>query len=279
MARLPRRGLDRSRYHLRRIERILKRPEVKERAWEDYEDLLRKHRAMQGTPDSWVTSRGESEYETLFAEKGLKPLGLGGSITEAIKNIPVDGHPLVIHEYGPGKGYALQDLSNRLRRAGLPVESVAIDAFIRPELRGARESGGITQIVASPAERFMPEKEAHVILDVLGPFNYMVPELRPDHFLKTLHSLAPGGIMMAGFNVAPLQTAKASPMMERALTGGLFGKHKTLPSLTLHNRMHDDMYRVERYLKRKGFDAKFFRVGGGGEFPHWGLVVHRPVKR
>jgi hypothetical protein len=278
MAKPPAGGLARSRYHFSRIAKLLERPSIKARVKEQQRLWERSNQALKGNKYYWTTGRDLHDYNDLFTEKGLVPMGLvgpDGNLLDALGRIPRGEGPLRIHEYGAGKGVALGQVSRLLWQ---PVDTTAIEVFPHPELLKRQRSGEITHIVPVRAEEFMPDKEAHAIFDVAGALTYVEPMLRKDHFLKTAHSLAPGGIMMVGFNARPDKPATVSPILVRGITGGLTGRTHRMPA-SPRESLVAEMKTVKGYLEGQGFNAHFFPTGFGGiRVPHWGLIVHKPEK-
>lgn len=289
MKKPPSSGLARSHWHLQRIEKLLEKPDIRRDFEGRIEGIARTSKTTEfpetitahvmTSTDFWRTTRTLSNYNEIFQD-GLRRMGLGKGLVDAASRVPRDGKPLVAYEFGSGTGRAFGEASSELRNMGVPVESIAVDVHPFKELLSRSQNGEITRVVRKEAELYKPEKEAGIILDVAGSINYVLPALRREHLLKTIHSLKPGGILLSAFNVFPTSASGVSFVNRRGVVGGLSGK--------LHDRDvaqrygESDFVRdrdlIEKKLSRQGFEAKFFKAGDGNEIPHWAFIVHRPLK-
>jgi len=279
MARPPQHGLERARWHFNKIQRLFQeRPDLREKHERDLAIMTARNAVDPAGPNYWETGRDIGIYDRFFSE-GLAPMRLGANLEEALLAIPTSRKSMLIHEYGPGQGNALSQIASSLNQHGRRVESVAIDACPHPMLLEKQQRGEINQIVHVGGEHFMPEREPHAIFDVMGALTYVTPELRADHFLKTVHSLAPGGLMLVGFDQSYTLPATVSPVDAREITGGLFGRsYRDLPGVYDHMKSYKQRGAIERYLAKSGFRAKFFESTRYDRYlPTWGLIVHKPL--
>jgi len=265
---------------LERIRKKLGNPEVSSRFETEHESVRVRNLNRYG-PGGWTTGRSYGKYRDFF-DDGLAKTRMGTDFLGFIAGVPHDGR-FIVHEYGPGQGEALERIGRELRVRGLPASTRAIDSFPHRDLVERHKRGAINDLSIERAELFRPEEQAHAVIDVLGPMNYVIPELRRDYFLKTAHSLAPGGVMLVGFNEALLSRPEDSPAYRRGVVGGLFGRRRMWSALFPGAQFEGDVRLAEWALKRAGFEARFFRYGKPGErhgwdFPERGLILRRPVK-
>jgi len=196
----------------------------------------------------WGSNRGYGSYNGIFSP-GLRQIGLGNNIVEAISNIPRRRNkPITILEDGPGKGRFLIELRKKLIGLKIPLRITAVTPHHLKRLRGLKRRGVLDELVESYNEDHLPKEQADVVVSLLGSINYSVPQLRKSLLLKQATTLRKGGLMMVGFAFSD-----SSDSIRHGLSES--------PSENRRMPLAKEMEGIEKALAKRGFTAKFCQAG------------------
>ena len=234
----------------------------------------------------WQHSRPFDEYNAFFS------IILKKDLVKALSKIPRrKGRPLEVFEEGAGKGLFLAELKQRLAEKGVPSHMTALSIHYGKELEELLKAGKIDRAVSVPSEKFLLEKPVDAIFSLFGPLNYSVSELRKDHLLKLAHSLRKNGLMLVGLNfkeemAVPVNAtpAEIGYVWQRNNMAILHGFSEN-PKNDRRMKIQKEMSGIERALRKRGFDARFYDLSKRRKFiwllrtglrlPNIALVIKR----
>lgn len=180
--------------------------------WEENQrgSLSEEARLRENKNAIWKNDRTyHRHYNPFFSQvlSGFFNAGNEMSIAEAFAIVAKENgsgtkkHPFTIIDDGAGKGLALAELKEEMKKYGVETKTIALTLAPNEHLESARKSGKINQVISGPAEFFLPKKSVDAIISLAGSIQHTIPVLTKDHFLKFAYSLKRGGVLMMSFHI------------------------------------------------------------------------------
>ncbi len=217
--------------------------------------------------------RAVIENRALYVINNFFWFGLGKPLVTAFVEVPRGkDQPFRLLDDGAGEGVFAEEIGAELGKAGINCHTTALTLHENPALSARHSRGEISEVVVGPAERFVPKRPFHAIVSMIGSTSYTLSPVRKEHLLKFAYSLAPGGLLLAGFEVA---TEAAKALTPGNIPFGFSRRPKRGRKMPLETEMRG----IERAFDKRGFDARFVEYPEVARqidrVPRWMLIVRR----